>query len=153
MMGDTLSRFIQRIRIEKAACELVHNHKKTITEITLENGFSSSSTFAHAFRESFGIRASTWRSGGHRLGRKNGKLNSNTGKDFEIDADGYETAWNAIYGGWLPESGYQPADGPCFEMCLNNPKEHPQHKHIVDICIPVKPLSGGPTACGEVAAG
>lgn len=274
MVGETLSRFIQRIRIEKAAGELVHDHNKTITEIALENGFSSSSAFARAFRESFGMSASTWRSGGFRLQRKNGtshsnsdQTDSNTGKDFEIvsfysgggssnqtwritmkdhdpipvevrnmpempvayirhigpykadaalfeslfnalwkwagprgllrfpetkclsvyhdnpditeedklrtdvcitvpqdtpvdgkigkmtipagtyavghfeiDADGYQAAWNAVYGGWLPESGYQPADGPCFEMYLNNPKEHPQHKHIVDICIPVKPL-------------
>ena len=29
---------------------------------------------------------------------------------------------------------------PCFEICHNDPKEHPEHKHIVDICVPVKPL-------------
>jgi len=274
MMGETLNRFIQRIRIEKAACELVHNQNKTITEIALENGFSSSSTFARAFRERYGMSASAWRSGGYSWERKDGKSNSNpsqtnsnsrkdfeivsfysdgessyqtwriTMKDqiqtqvdvrnlpemhvayirhigpyksdvalfkrlfnalwtwagprgllrfpetkclsvyhdnpditaedklrtdvcitvpqdtpvdgkigkmtlpagtyavghFEIDAGGYEAAWNVIFGVWLPESGYQPADGPCFEMCLNNPEEHPQGKHIVDICIPVKPL-------------
>jgi len=274
MMGETLGRFIQRIRIEKAACELVHDQKKSITEIALENGFSGSAAFARAFKESFGMSASTWRSGGGRRGSKMSKSKSNSrqtfrnlGKDFEvlsfyssgdspyqtwritmkdqiqtqvevrdmpemhvayirhigpykgdnalferlfnslwkwagprgllrfpetkclsvyhdnpditeegklrtdvcitvppdtpvdgeigkmtlpagayavghfeIDADDYEAAWNSIYGGWLPESGYQPADGPCFEMCLNNPKEHPQQKHIVDICIPVKPL-------------
>ena len=59
---------------------------------------------------------------------------------FEIDAEQYGDAWTAVYGGWLPDSGYQPADGPCFELCLNNPKEHPEGKHIVDICIPVTPL-------------
>ena len=59
---------------------------------------------------------------------------------FEIDVDQYSDAWNAVYGGWLPESGYQPEDGPCYELCLNNPEEHPESKHIVDICVPVKPL-------------
>jgi AraC family transcriptional regulator len=59
---------------------------------------------------------------------------------FEIDETEFEAAWNALYGGWLPDSGYQPDDRPSFEMCLNDPKEHPQHKHIVDICVPVKPL-------------
>jgi AraC family transcriptional regulator len=43
-------------------------------------------------------------------------------------------------GGWFPESGYQPGDGVCFESYLNNPEEHPEGKHIVEICIPVKPL-------------
>jgi len=52
----------------------------------------------------------------------------------------YENAWNTVYGAWLPESGYQPDDGPCYELFHNDPKEHPEGKHIVDICIPVKPL-------------
>ena len=59
---------------------------------------------------------------------------------FEITPDQYQDAWNAVYGGWLPESGYQPEDGPCYELYLNDPKEHPEGKHLVDICIPVKPL-------------
>ena len=59
---------------------------------------------------------------------------------FELAADEYEDAWNVIFGGWLPESGYQPADGPCYELYLNDPKEHPEGKCIVDICVPVKPL-------------
>ena len=59
---------------------------------------------------------------------------------FELSADEFEDAWKAMYGIWLPQSGYQPGDSPCFELCLNDPKEHPKKKHIVDICIPVKPL-------------
>ena len=43
-------------------------------------------------------------------------------------------------GGWMPESGYQPDDRLCYELNHNDPKEHPDHKHIVDICVPVKPL-------------
>ena len=59
---------------------------------------------------------------------------------FEIRPDQYGDAWSAVYGGWLPESGYQPDDRPCFELCLNGPKEHPEGKHIVDIYASVKPL-------------
>ncbi len=59
---------------------------------------------------------------------------------FEIDADQYEDAWNAVFGGWLPESGYQPDDRPCFEDFVGDPKEHPEGKHCVDIHVPVKPL-------------
>jgi AraC family transcriptional regulator len=59
---------------------------------------------------------------------------------FEIAPDQYPDAWLAVFGGWMPESGYQPADGPCFEMYLNNPEQHPEGKHVVEICVPVKPL-------------
>jgi AraC family transcriptional regulator len=40
----------------------------------------------------------------------------------------------------MPESGYQPDDRPPFELYLNDPKEHPEGKFVVDIYIPVKPL-------------
>jgi AraC family transcriptional regulator len=59
---------------------------------------------------------------------------------FEIEENGYERAWDALYGVWLTESGYQPEDRPPFELYLNDPKEHPEHKHIVDIYMPVKPM-------------
>ncbi len=59
---------------------------------------------------------------------------------FEITVDQYKDAWNAVYGGWMPESGYQPDDRPCFELYINDPKQHPEGKHIVDIYAPVKPL-------------
>ncbi len=59
---------------------------------------------------------------------------------FELSSDQYADAWKAVYSGWLPESGYQPADGVTFELYLNDPKEHPEGKCIVEICIPVKPL-------------
>ncbi len=59
---------------------------------------------------------------------------------FEIRADQFGDAWNAIYGGWLPESGYQPDDRPCYELYLNDPKEHPEGKFVVDIYVPVRPM-------------
>lgn len=59
---------------------------------------------------------------------------------FEIGSDEYQAAWDTMCGGWFPESGYQPGDGVCFESYLNNPKDHPEGKFIVDIYIPVKPL-------------
>ncbi len=58
---------------------------------------------------------------------------------FEIRPEQYGDAWNAIYQAWLPESGYQPDDGPPYELYLNNPEEHPEGKHIVEIRVPVRP--------------
>jgi AraC family transcriptional regulator len=58
---------------------------------------------------------------------------------FELDPTEYEAAWQALYGLWLPGSGYLPGTKkPTFEVYLNDPREHPEHKHIVDIYLPVK---------------
>ncbi|MDP8205049.1 MAG: AraC family transcriptional regulator [Candidatus Electryonea clarkiae] len=279
MIGETLNQFIQRIRVEKAAAQLVNNPKISITEIALDCGFSGSAAFARAFKDAFQMSASEWRAGGYRLDRKNRKKESNnsqtidkirkeieisssyvdnvthnqiwrmkvknkkveTKKDFQVEVkelpemhlayvrhigpykgdaalfenlfnklmtwagprnllrfpetkmmamyhdnpeitdesklrtdacitippdtkvdgeigkskidagkyavarfelsnDEYEEAWNAFFGGWFPQSGYQPDDGACFELYQNDPKEHPENKCIVDICVPVKPL-------------
>jgi len=59
---------------------------------------------------------------------------------FRINVDQYEEAWKMVYGGWLPESGYQPDDKPCMEIFRNDPSTDPEGKHEFDICIPVKPL-------------
>jgi AraC family transcriptional regulator len=56
---------------------------------------------------------------------------------FEVTANDFQTAWEWVYGQWLPNSGYQPDDKPCFEMYPEEPKNG---KFTVDICVPVKPL-------------
>lgn len=56
---------------------------------------------------------------------------------FELTSADFTEAWNWLYGSWLPSSGYQPDDGPCFEMYAGQPKNG---KLTVDICVPVKPL-------------
>ncbi len=58
---------------------------------------------------------------------------------FELKETEFEMAWNTMCS-WLTESGYQPADSPTYEYYHNDYNEHPEHKFIVDICIPVKPL-------------
>ncbi|TAL29578.1 MAG: AraC family transcriptional regulator [Spirochaetes bacterium] len=277
MMDEPLFQYIQRIRLNRAATQLVDNPKKPVTRIALDCGFSGSAAFARAFRELFGMSASQWRlSGGENVARerperKPGKTKSKTGntlrkpgKDsreasvygkrnstirrksmndkvkpkvevkelpaatvayvrnvgpykgdsalfgtligklcawagprgylgsdtkliavyhdnpeitrepnlrlsmclpvpgdtkvdgevgkmeiaggryaiahFELAGDEYEAAWKAVYGDWLPGSGYQPDDRPPFEIYYNDPKTHPQGKCIVDICVPVMPL-------------
>ena len=60
---------------------------------------------------------------------------------FEINADEYGEAWDIVYGEWLPESGFQPDEGPpCFELYRQSPDEHPEGKHVFDLCLGVKPL-------------
>jgi AraC family transcriptional regulator len=57
------------------------------------------------------------------------------GKDIEI-----AQAYQDIFGDWLPDSGYQVDDRPCMEIYLNDPEKDPEHKFVMDICVPVKPL-------------
>jgi AraC family transcriptional regulator len=287
IMQETISQFITRIRLERAAARLIDNPRESITEVAFNFGFSSSSTFARAFKEKFGMSASQWRDDGYmnhskirKVLSKKGKIDSNEGNtisndwkesfippvyisnvindqfqynkwrvkmkdsqtletavevkdlpdmnvvyvrhigpyqgdsglferlygklctwagprglitppktlfmniyydnpditdddklrldvaltiDRDIDVDGeigkttikggkyalarfritpdqYENAWKMVYGGWLPESGYQPDDKPCMEIYRNDPANDPEGKHEFDICIPVKPL-------------
>jgi len=60
-MGETIHDFIFRLRVERAAAQLAYNPGKSITEVALDCGFSSSSTFARAFRAFHGQSASEWR--------------------------------------------------------------------------------------------
>ncbi|RYY01956.1 MAG: AraC family transcriptional regulator [Gammaproteobacteria bacterium] len=49
-------------------------------------------------------------------------------------------AWNSLFNGWLPSSGYQPGDGAYYINHLNDPEQHPLKLHNVEIYLPVKPL-------------
>ena len=59
---------------------------------------------------------------------------------FELIPDNYQQAWDTVFGSWLPQSGYQPTDGLCYELMKGDPSDHPEGKHVVDICVPVKPM-------------
>lgn len=263
--GETLYQFIQRIRLERAASRLLQESREPITAIAIDLGFSSSATFARAFKSYFGVSASAYREkqeskeskalhkNGKALGpgetypawvdfdttqRRNqmnrvtansievknlpakslayvrhvgpyagdealfnrlsntvmswagprglfqpgqtefisvyhddpgiteqAKLRISVGLTvpanticsgeislmeipagayvcalFEIDVTEYGAAWNAVCAEWMPQSGWQPGDAPCYEVNLNDPKQHPQGKHHVEIRMSVKPL-------------
>jgi AraC family transcriptional regulator len=60
MTGETLNQFVRRLRVEKAAAQLLTNPGKSVTEVALDCGFSGSSVFARVFKESFGMSALEW---------------------------------------------------------------------------------------------
>lgn len=85
--GETLSDFIRRIRLERAAGTLSMLHETSVLEIALRCGFSSAATFARAFKAHFGMSATDWRRGGaqrwneaRRGDSKQRKANRNSGK-------------------------------------------------------------------------
>jgi AraC family transcriptional regulator len=72
-----------------------------------------------------------------------GKLVVDSGKyavgRFHVRGEEFGQAWGWMCGKWLPASGYQADDRPCFELY---PQSQPDEngKMVVDIYIPVKPL-------------
>jgi AraC family transcriptional regulator len=58
---------------------------------------------------------------------------------FALRPQEYADAWTWMFGTWLPASGYQPDDRPCFEM-YPVPAQHRGGRSVVEICVPVKPI-------------
>ncbi|MBI1345349.1 hypothetical protein GC163_03585 [bacterium] len=47
-------------------------------------------------------------------------------------------AYRWLFGVWLPNSGYEQADAPPYEVYLNDCSELPPEEWLTDICIPLK---------------
>ena len=60
--NESLYKFINRLRLEKAANLLISIPKKSITDIALDCGFSDSAVFARSFKKHFGYSASIFKS-------------------------------------------------------------------------------------------
>lgn len=50
-------------------------------------------------------------------------------------------AYEWLYGEWLTQSGREPADAPCMEVYLNNPRDTAPADLLTDICLPLKPAA------------
>ncbi|WP_192891737.1 AraC family transcriptional regulator [Vibrio bathopelagicus] len=103
VQGETLADFIRRLRLEAAANDLFKS-KQPIINIALDYGFSSSQSFAKAFKQHFGVTPSAFRDCedyqafseltrnskiGHTL-RKNGN-DTGTGNSY---TDSERTTWS-----------------------------------------------------------
>lgn len=51
---------------------------------------------------------------------------------------GLAAAYQTLFGQWLPESGEEPADAPCYEISLNNPRTTAPEDLLTEICLPLK---------------
>ncbi len=61
--GETLNNFTNRLRLEKAA-RLLRYSEKSVTDVALHCGFSSSATFSRAFRSGYDTSPSQFRKSG-----------------------------------------------------------------------------------------
>ena len=50
-------------------------------------------------------------------------------------------AWERVFAEWLPQSGYQPDDRPCFELYRREANvDAPPGTFTCELCLPVRPL-------------
>ncbi len=59
--NETLTRFINRIKLERSAMLLVTNKKISITEIAYAYGYSESSSYSRAFKKHFHVSPRQYR--------------------------------------------------------------------------------------------
>jgi AraC family transcriptional regulator len=61
--------------------------------------------------------------------------------DFVGSAHEIVAAWNAVFAGWLPTSGYEPDDRPCYELYRGDPTVDARRRTFrCDLCLPVRRL-------------
>jgi AraC family transcriptional regulator len=52
-----------------------------------------------------------------------------------------ERAWDALFRAWLPRSGYEPDDRPCYELYRGDPSVNVRTRRFrCELCLPVRPL-------------
>lgn len=61
--GETVHGYVRRARLEQAANQLTFDPETPVADIAARCGFSSLSSFTHAFRDMFGVPPGRWRRG------------------------------------------------------------------------------------------
>lgn len=82
IVGETVNDYIVRRRLERAVNVLIFKTELSITQVALDNGFSSSANFAKAIKLHFGFSPSEIRNPGKVKDSKIGNISSKYGKDF-----------------------------------------------------------------------
>jgi AraC family transcriptional regulator len=60
VVGETLAQFVKRQRLERALYLLSHNAGRSLTDVALQCGFSSSSDFSRSFKQHYGVAPSAF---------------------------------------------------------------------------------------------
>jgi AraC family transcriptional regulator len=60
LVGETLNQFVKRQRLERALYLMSHAPKRSLTDVALDCGFSSSSDFSRSFKQRFGSSPSAF---------------------------------------------------------------------------------------------
>lgn len=79
--GETLNEYITRKRIEKTAAVLLHQREVSISELSLQYGFNSNSSFTRTFKKFYGISPTEFRKNHPYKFSKIGKTESKNGQE------------------------------------------------------------------------
>jgi AraC family transcriptional regulator len=60
LLGETLNQFVKRLRLERALYLMSHAPNRSLTEVAMDRGFSSSSDFSRSFRQCYGAAPSVF---------------------------------------------------------------------------------------------
>ena len=60
LLGETLNQFVKRQRLERALYLMSHAPKRSLTDVALGCGFSSSSDFSRSFKQHYGLAPSVF---------------------------------------------------------------------------------------------
>jgi len=93
--GETPNSFINRKRIEKIASLLLNGNESPLSELALQYGFNSSTSFSRAFKKFYGISPSEFKERGNKQFSKICKVISKNGKG-RIAFDKYICSINNI---------------------------------------------------------
>jgi len=83
VMDETVGAFIARRRLELAALKLAYQPGRSVTEVALSSGYSSTANFSKAFAAYFGCRPSDVQRPDRPPASRLGKLLRRHGKDFD----------------------------------------------------------------------
>lgn len=81
LLGETLQQFVKRLRLERALYLMSHAPDRSLTDIALDCGFSSSSDFSRSFKTRYGTAPSEFDVAHYRASKR---------KDFEATMASYE---------------------------------------------------------------
>lgn len=81
-MGESLSKYIMRKRLELAAIQLCNDRSRQIADIAFEVGFNSANVFCRNFKKHFGMTAETYRSKIHSTDSKNSTFEHKYGTEY-----------------------------------------------------------------------
>ncbi|MDD7887186.1 GyrI-like domain-containing protein [Flavivirga sp. 57AJ16] len=84
LIGETLYAYIIRKRIEKTASILIHKKHISITELSLQYGFSSNASFTRAFKKFYGVSPSAFRKESPNKYSKISQVESKNGQESPI---------------------------------------------------------------------
>jgi AraC family transcriptional regulator len=60
LLGETLNQFVKRLRLERALYLMSHAPNRSLTDVALHCGFSSSSDFSRSFKQGYGAAPSVF---------------------------------------------------------------------------------------------